>query len=96
MLAWDHSFDILQKELKQLVQIKPTINNYIIIFEYELPRERGRRPDVVILGPCVFVLEFKDYANLLAAHIDQVSAYARDLKNSETRYRCIKMLKGLN
>ena len=81
ILAWDHSFDILQKEVKQLVQIKPVIGNYTIIFEYELPRERGRRPDVVILGPCVFVLEFKDYTKLLAAHSDQVAAYARDLKN---------------
>jgi len=81
ILAWDHSFDILQRELKQLVQIKPAIQDYTIIFEYELPRERGRRPDVVILGPCVFVLEFKDYAKLLQAHSDQVAAYARDLKN---------------
>ncbi len=81
MKAWDHSFDILQKELKQFVQIKPVIAEYAIIFEYELPRERGRRPDVVILGPCVFVLEFKDYAKLLAAHSDQVAAYARDLKH---------------
>jgi hypothetical protein len=81
ILAWDHSFDILQRELKQLVQIKLAIGGYSIIFEYELPRERGRRPDVVILGPCVFVLEFKDYAKLLAAHRDQVGAYARDLKN---------------
>jgi DUF2075 family protein len=81
ILAWDHSFDILQRELKQLAQIKPAIQDYTIIFEYELPRERGRRPDVVILGPCVFVLEFKDYAKLLQAHSDQVAAYARDLKN---------------
>ena len=81
ILAWDHSFDILQKELKQLIQIKPAIGEYAIIFEYELPRERGRRPDVIILGPCVFVLEFKDYAKLLAAHSDQAAAYARDLKN---------------
>jgi hypothetical protein len=81
ILAWDHCFDILQKELKQLVRIKPAIAEYAIIFEYELPRERGRRPDVVILGPCVFVLEFRDYAKLLAAHSDQVAAYARDLKH---------------
>jgi DUF2075 family protein len=79
--AWEHEFDILQKELKRLVQIKPAIAEYAIIFEYELPRERGRRPDVVILGPCVFVFEFKDYAKLLAAHSDQVAAYARDLKH---------------
>lgn len=36
---------------------------------------------MVILGPCVFVLEFRDYAKLLAAHSDQVAAYARDLKH---------------
>ncbi len=81
ILAWKHEFDILQKELRQLVQIKPEIGNYSIIFEYELPRERGRRPDVVILGPCVFVLEFKDYAQRLQAHSDQVAAYARDLQH---------------
>ena len=93
--AWDHSFDILQRELKQLVQIKPAIGSYAIIFEYELPRERGRRPDVVILGPCIFVLEFKDYAKLLAAHSDQVAAYARDLKNyhaASQRYHVLPIL----
>ena len=48
----------------------------------ELPRERGRRPDVVILiGGTVLVLEFKDYRVPLQAHIDQVAAYARDLRN---------------
>ena len=81
ILAWEHSFDILQRELTTLVQSKPAIGNYTIIFEYELPRERGRRPDVIILGPSVYVLEFKDYATLLLAHCDQVAAYARDLKN---------------
>ena len=81
ILAWDHSFDILQRELKQVVQINPVVGNYTIIFEYELPRERGRRPDVVILNSNVLVFEFKDYANLLQAHRDQVAAYARDLKN---------------
>jgi len=81
ILAWDHSFDILQSELNLIVQQKPTIENFSIIFEYELPRERGRRPDVIILGPSIFVLEFKDYATLLAAHSDQVAAYARDLKH---------------
>jgi len=53
-----------------------------IIFEYELPRERGRRPDVVILvGPTVVVLEFKDYRTARQAHIDQVAAYARDFRH---------------
>jgi len=81
LLAWDHEFDLLTKELKQLLQVKPALGIYTIIFEYELPRERGRRPDVIILGHSIFVLEFKDYAKILQAHVDQVSAYARDLKH---------------
>lgn len=81
VLAWDHEFDILVKELKQLIQVKPALGTYTIIFEYELPRERGRRPDVIILGSAVFVLEFKDYSKNFQAHIDQVAAYARDLKH---------------
>lgn len=81
LFAWDHEFDLLAKELKQLLQAKPVLGTHTIIFEYELPRERGRRPDVIILGASIFVLEFKDYAKILQAHVDQVSAYARDLKH---------------
>jgi len=80
--AWEHSFDILQIELKKLVTAKPTTESFSIIFEYELPRERGRRPDVIILGSStIIVLEFKDYSKILQAHVDQVDAYARDLKH---------------
>jgi hypothetical protein len=80
--AWNHSFDLLQMELKKLVQSSPAVGNFTILFEYELPRERGRRPDVIILGSStVFVLEFKDYGKIIQAHVDQVAAYARDLKH---------------
>jgi len=80
--AWNHSFDLLQMELKKLVQSTPAAGNFTIIFEYELPRERGRRPDVIILGSStIFVLEFKDYGKIIQAHVDQVAAYARDLKH---------------
>jgi hypothetical protein len=81
LLAWDHEFDLLAKELKQLLQANQVLGTYTIIFEYELPRERGRRPDVIILGASIYVLEFKDYSKILQAHVDQVSAYARDLKH---------------
>jgi len=80
--AWEHEFDILQFELKKLVKAKSITGNFSIIFEYELPRERGRRPDVIILGSSkILVLEFKDYSKILQAHVDQVDAYARDLKH---------------
>ena len=80
--AWNQEFEILQAELKKIIQSKPDVGNYSIIFEYELPRERGRRPDVIILGSSVIlVIEFKDFNKIFQAHIDQVDAYARDLKN---------------
>lgn len=53
-----------------------------IYFEYDIPR-MGRRIDVVLLiGPVIFVLEFKAGEKEFAAHaIDQVWDYALDLKN---------------
>lgn len=79
--AWEQSFEILQKELKQLVQVKPELEPYTIIFNYELPRKRGRRPDVIILGASIFVLEFADSGEIIRADVDQVNACARDLEN---------------
>jgi hypothetical protein len=47
----------------------------------ELPRERGRRPDVVMLAAdTIVVLEFKDHHSALRPHIDQVASYARHLQ----------------
>jgi hypothetical protein len=58
----------------------PGVSDWLIVHEYELPRERGRRPDVVVLADgVVIVLEFKEYDVPMPAHIDQVEAYARDL-----------------
>jgi hypothetical protein len=79
--AWEQSFEILQKELKQLVQVKPELEPYTIIFDYELSRKRGRRPDVIILGASIFVLKFTDSGEIIRADIDQVNACARDLGN---------------
>ncbi len=81
LLAWDHEFDLLAKQLKQLLQVKPALGTYTIIFEYELSHERGRRLDMIILGASVFVLEFRDYAKILPADVDQVAACARDLEH---------------
>ena len=76
--AWFDSFNILRDQLKEL----PNTDTVKIIFEYELPRERGRRPDVLILsGNNLLILEFKGYSNENAAQIDQAKHYARDLAN---------------
>ena len=82
MEAWRGEFAILTAALAEIVALTPRARDWVVVFEYELPRERGRRPDVVILtGSQVLVLEFKESGTLLQAHLDQVAAYARDLRH---------------
>lgn len=72
--AWSQQIAILQK----------TLPDYqgAIYFEYAIPR-MGRRIDVVLLiGPAIFVLEFKVGEREFSAYgVDQVWDYALDLKN---------------
>jgi hypothetical protein len=78
--AWRGSIRALQTALDAVSREHPHLNSAHVVFEYELPRERGRRPDVVLLvGRTVLVLEFKEYAHAIPPHLDQVEAYARDL-----------------
>jgi DUF2075 family protein len=72
--AWLEEINILQSVL-------PGFNG-AIYFEYSIPR-MGQRIDVVLLiGPVIFVLEFKIGEKEFTAHaVDQVWDYALDLKN---------------
>lgn len=77
----------------QIEILHSVLTNYSgsIFFELSIPR-MGRRIDVVLLiGPVVFVLEFKVGAKDFAPHaIDQVCDYALDLKNfHEPSHKCI-------
>jgi hypothetical protein len=82
MAAWRDCFRLLRTDLPELLGVRPGAAAWTAIFEYELPRERGRRPDLVILtGSNVLVLEFKEASLPKQAHLDQVAAYARDLAN---------------
>jgi hypothetical protein len=84
--AWFDCFNILRKEILLLHLSNDSLNNIFILFEYELPRERGRRPDVLILsGNNLIVLEFKGFVNENIAHIDQLKHYVRDLGNYHER-----------
>ena len=76
--AWKDCYDNLQKYL-------PLIHNnkkqFGIIFEYALPYESGRRPDVLLVSKeQVIILEFKMKNTFLPEDIDQVAAYARDIR----------------
>ena len=80
--AWFDCFNILQQQFSLLELSEELMQNTFVVFEYELPRERGRRPDVLVLsGENLMVLEFKGYEKENAAQIDQAKHYARDLKN---------------
>ncbi len=72
--AWNEEIKILHEALASL--------QGSIYFEYSIPR-MGQRIDVVLLiGPAIFVLEFKVGENEFTSYaIDQVWDYALDLKN---------------
>jgi len=84
----EHLFDLngLQRDawIEQTRLLKDVLRDHIgkIYFEFSIPR-MGRRIDaVVIIGPVVFVIEFKVGANTYeASDLDQVMDYALDLHN---------------
>jgi hypothetical protein len=78
--AWDESIPWLQRECRELVDAYDAARAWTAILEYELPRE-SRRPDVIVLeNGVVVVLELKGKTVPSQADIDQVFAYARDLR----------------
>lgn len=80
--AWLEEINILQSVLPG--------SKGAIYFEYSIPR-MGQRIDVVILiGPVIFVLEFKIGEKEFTTHaVDQVWDYALDLKNfHESSHEC--------
>jgi hypothetical protein len=80
--AWDNMVPILQREFGEFLESKPAASEYSAVLEYELPREGGRRPDVIVLeNGVVVVLEFKDKNQVFRADLDQANGYAKDLQN---------------
>ena len=76
--AWKDCFDVLLEQLPPVAESHP---NFDIVFEYCLPYESGRRPDVLLISKeQVIVLEFKQNFRVIHADIDQTAAYARDLR----------------
>ena len=76
--AWKDCFDVLQEQLPSIAETHP---NFDIVFEYRLPYESGRRPDVLLVSKeQVIVIEFKQNFRVIHADIDQAAAYARDIR----------------
>jgi hypothetical protein len=87
-LARNSDFDLGQNQrdawVEEISILKNILTNYkgSIYFEYSIPR-MGKRIDVVlIIGPAIFVLEFKiGDKEFYSSAIDQVWDYVLDLKN---------------
>ncbi len=78
--AWKDSLNLLKSECSDLIDRHPESREWGFILEYELPRERGRRPDLVLLTGCSLnVIEFKGRTFAEQSDVDQVLAYGRDL-----------------
>jgi hypothetical protein len=78
--AWRDEWALLRASLRDVCIPRPEAQQWSIVFEYELPLEGGRRPDVVVIhGGSLTVLEFKGAATATQAAVDQVAAYGRDL-----------------
>ncbi len=87
-LALNNEFDLVQtqrgawiSEIEILREVLTPFQGFIY-FEYSIPR-MGRRIDALLLiGPVIFVLEFKVGEKEFTSYaIDQVFDYALDLKN---------------
>lgn len=81
-VAWADSFVAVGEALRSCVRADGDALDWSVIFEYELPLEGGRRPDVVVhVGSTVVVIECKSTGLALQSDLDQVDAYARDLSD---------------
>lgn len=78
--AWKDSIRVLQAEGGEAIAKDVNAKSFRSILEYQLPLE-ARRPDVILLeNGSVLVIEFKGRDLPWASDLDQVGAYARDLK----------------
>ena len=94
--AWENSIKILQQEFKNLTLINTISSDWTIIFEYELPREGGRKPDVLLISKNhILVFEFKDDHRVKQSYIDQVSAYSQDIQTYHRLSHNMKVIPNL-
>jgi len=78
--AWRDSIPWLQTEVDEVLTRDGSAPTYTAVLEYQLPLD-SRRPDAVFLVPgAIVVVELKGKTGPSRADLDQVAAYARDLR----------------
>lgn len=74
--SWEDTFDKFKQIFQQISHLDGSL-----IFEYDILRGSGRRPDVVlILNGTVIVIECKRYNQISKSECIQTSLYVRDLQ----------------
>jgi hypothetical protein len=80
--AWDQSIPLIQQAAHAVLSTLDDARGFGTVLEYFLPRQGGRRPDVILLDSgTVLVIEYKGKDAILSADIDQVARYVRDLRH---------------
>lgn len=86
---WRDCYAVLVDALPKFDKLYP---NFSILFEYSLPYQSERRPDVLLVSnEYVLILEFKKKNQVLRVDIDQAAAYGRDIReyHFESRDKCV-------
>lgn len=91
--AWSQSLAMLRDSLEFAGRVHAGVRDWHVVLEYELPLEGGRRPDALVFaGRTLFVLEFKGAAGISLANLDQVAAYARDIRDYHSESRDLEVV----
>jgi hypothetical protein len=91
--AWRDEIRVMRSTLRDVAIAAPHAVAWNLVFEYELPLEGGRRPDVVLFaGQTMIVMEFKGDPRLDPAFCDQVLAYSRDLNEYHAASHALRSL----
>lgn len=82
VIAWQSTLPLLQRQIKDLIILRPDLRSAGIYVEYEIPR-RSKRIDAVIVNDiCVHIIEFKTSLQQLdRASMWQTEDYALDLRD---------------
>lgn len=81
IIAWVETIRALARSLREVSNSNREAGDWWIAFEYELPREGGRRPDVCIVTTSdVLVIEVKATGKPTQEAVEQCRAYVRDLR----------------
>jgi hypothetical protein len=79
-IAWKDSIPVLQREVLEMLDADPRASTYSILMEHLVPLESRRSDAIFLVQNGIAILELKGKSTPHQADLDQVAAYARDLR----------------